>query len=296
MASVSENQIQIEYDTFGDPASPALLLIMGLGGQLIHWQEAFCRQISEAGYRVIRYDNRDTGFSTKFEGLNPEEVVDKAGALIAGKDVSVPYTLEDMADDALGLLDALNIEAAHMAGMSMGGMIAQTFAIRNPSRTLSLTSIYSHSGKWQDVSATQGALEALMAPMPDEREAYVDAAVGFYRLTYGSGLAFDEAFHKNLERRAYDRAFYPEGVGRQTLAILAQKDRTAALGKLAVPALIVHGDADPLVPLSDGRATADAIPGSELVVIKGMGHVVPNVDAFWTDIKDAMLKHMGKAG
>ena len=295
MASVRANQIQIEYDTFGDPASPALLLIMGLGGQLIHWQEAFCRQISDAGYRVIRYDNRDTGFSTKFAGLTAEAVMQKAGALLAGQDVDVPYTLEDMADDALGLLDALHIDAAHIAGMSMGGMIAQTFAIKYPARTLSLTSIYSHSGRWQDVSATQEALEALMGPMPVEREAYVDAAVDFYRSTYGPGVAFDEAFHKNLERRAYDRSFYPQGVGRQTLAVLSQKDRKEALGRLVVPSLIVHGDADPLVPLADGRATAGAIPGAELMVIKGMGHVVPNVNAYWSDIKDAMLKNMGKA-
>jgi len=295
MSAANANGIQIEYETFGDTASPALLLVMGLGGQLIFWQDKFCQKIADMGYNVIRYDNRDVGFSTKFEGLSSEEITEKIGALFMGQKVPVPYTIEDMATDAVGLLDALNINKAHICGMSMGGMIAQTFAINTPSRTMSLTSIYSHSGNWQDFATNQEVLEALIKPLPDERNAYVDVVLEYYMATYGSGLPFDEEFHRNIEGRAYDRAFYPEGVGRQMLAVLSQENRKEALGKLTVPSLIVHGDADPLVPLAGGKSTADAIPGAELMIVKGMGHVIPNLNAYWNDIKDAMIEHMRKA-
>jgi pimeloyl-ACP methyl ester carboxylesterase len=294
MPTATANGIQIEYETFGDSASPALLLIIGLGCQLIHWQDEFCQQIADSGYHVIRYDNRDVGLSTKIDGLSGKEIMEKIGALFMGQKVPVPYSIEDMADDAVGLLDALKIDKAHICGMSMGGMIAQTFVINNPSRTLSLTSIYSHSGKWQDFLSTQEVLEEMMKPVPEEREACVDAVLDLYRLTYGSGLLFDEEFYKTLEGAAFDRSFCPEGVGRQSIAILSQKDRTADLGELDVPTLVIHGEDDPLVPLAGGKATADAIPGAELMIVKGMGHVIPNLNAYWGGIKDAIINHMGK--
>ncbi|MBW2610883.1 MAG: alpha/beta hydrolase [Deltaproteobacteria bacterium] len=295
MTSVKANGIQIESDTFGDPSSPALLLIMGLGGQLIYWQDEFCQQIADSGYHVIRYDNRDTGLSTKFEGLSTEEIMEKIGALFMGQEVSVPYTIEDMAGDAVGLLDVLNIDKAHICGMSMGGFIAQTFALKNPSRTLSLTSIYSTPGNRSQYPPTQEVKEAMMEPIPSERGPYIDYMLKFFKLTFGSGLSFDEDFYKTLSEKAYDRSLCSEGTGRQYLAIMSQKDRTSELGELNVPSLIIHGDADPLVPLAGGQATADAIPGAELMIVKGMGHVIPNLNAYWSDIKDAIIEHVGKA-
>jgi pimeloyl-ACP methyl ester carboxylesterase len=294
MAVADANGIQIEYETFGEPSSPALLLIIGLGSQLIHWQEEFCQKIADEGYYVVRYDNRDAGLSTKFEGLGTTEIVEKMGALFSGQTVSTPYTIEDMADDAAGLLDALKIEKAHICGMSMGGFIAQTFAINNPSRTLSLTSIYSHCGNRSEFIPTQEAMEAMMEPVPAERERYIEYVVAFFKLIYGGGLPFDEEFHKKIAARAYDRSFCPDGTLRQYLAIMVQKDRGEALGKLKVPSLIIHGDDDPLVPLVGGKATAEAIPEADLMIIQGMGHVLPNLNAYWDDIKDALVKHMDK--
>ena len=295
MASVSANGIQIEYETFGDSSSPALLLIIGLGCQLIHWQDEFCQQIAENGYHVIRYDNRDKGLSTKFDGLTADEIMEKIGALFIGQKVPVPYTIEDMANDAAGLLDALIIDKAHICGMSMGGYIAQTFALNNPARTLSLTSIYSTPGDRSKYPPTQEVTEAMMQPEPLEREANIEHALAFFRLTYGTGLEFDEEFHRSLFARAYDRSFCPEGTGRQLLAIMSQKDREKDLRQLTIPSLVIHGDEDPLVPLAGGQATADAIPDAEFMVVKGMGHVAPNLNAYWGDIKDAMIKHMEKA-
>jgi len=295
VASVTANGIQIEYETFGDAASQALLLIIGLGCQLIHWQDEFCQQIADSGYQVIRFDNRDKGLSTRIEGPPAGQIMEKIIGLSMGLSVAVPYTIEDLADDALGLLDALNIDKAHICGMSMGGFIAQTLALKNPERTLSLTSIYSSPGSMTKYPPTPEMNEAMLQAEPLEREANIEHVVGFYKLTYGTGLAFDEEFHRSLQARAYDRSFFPEGTIRQLLAVLAQKDREEDLKQLKVPSLIVHGDADPLVPIAGGKATADAIPDSEFMVVKGMGHVLPSLNAYWGDIKNAMLKHMGNA-
>ena len=295
MATANANGIQIEYDTFGETSHPALLLIIGLGAQLIHWQDEFCQQIADAGYYVVRYDNRDTGLSTKFEGLGAEEIMEKIGGLFMGQGVPVLYTIEDMANDAKGLLDALNIDKAHICGMSMGGFIAQTFVLNNAARSLSLTSIYSTPGNWTKFPPTQEVSEAMMKPVPLEREPYIEYMIEFYKLTYGSGLPFDEDYHSTLFGKAYDRSICPEGSLRQLLASMAQDDRTSQLGELNVPTLIIHGDADPLVPLAGGQATADAIPGAKLMVVKGMGHVTPNLNAYWDKIKDAMIDHMEKA-
>jgi pimeloyl-ACP methyl ester carboxylesterase len=295
MASVTANGIQIAYETFGDPTSPALLLTIGLGAQMIHWQDEFCQQIADAGYHVIRYDNRDSGLSTKIGELREMEIMEKLMASFTGQAVSIPYTIEDMANDAAGLLDAVNIDKAHICGMSMGGMIAQTFAINNPLRTRSLISIYSTPGNRTLFPSTPEVSEAMMKPVPREREPYIDYMIDFYKLTYGPGLPFDEDYHRALFAKAYDRSLCPEGSLRQLLAVMTQDNRTSKLGDLKVPALIIHGDADPLVPLAGGQATADAIPGATLMVIKGMGHVTPNLNAYWSDIKDAMVNHMGKA-
>jgi pimeloyl-ACP methyl ester carboxylesterase len=295
VATANANGIQIEYDTFGKSSHPALLLIIGLGSQLIHWQDEFCQQIADNGFYVIRYDNRDSGLSTKFEELSSEEVKEKIMALFSGKEVSVPYTIEDMSCDAVGLLDEMKIKKAHICGMSMGGYIAQTFAINNPSRTISLTSIYSHSGNRNEFLPSQEAMEAMMKPVPKDRDGAIEHTVNFLRLIYGSGRPFDEEFYIRITSQAFDRSFCPEGTVRQFLAIIVQKDRTDDLGKLRIPSLVIHGDEDPLVPIAGGKATSEAIPDAEFMIMKGMGHVVPNLDAYWSDIKDAMIIHMGKA-
>jgi len=292
MAIAKVNGIEIEYEIFGASSSPALLLIIGLGCQLIHWQEAFCRQIADHGYRVIRFDNRDSGLSSKFSATTMPEIIEKIGALFMGQEVSIPYTIDDMANDVAELLDALSIDSAHICGMSMGGYIAQTFALNNPSRTFSLTSIYSHSGNRKAFLPAQNILEAMMTPPPEEREPFMEYMSSFNKLVYGSGRPFDEEFHRNLAGRSFDRSFCPEGTGRQYLAIMSQKDRAAALGGLGAPSLIIHGDEDPLVPMAGGKATADAIPDAKFKRIRGMGHVMPNLDNYWFDIMNAMIEHM----
>jgi len=292
MPQANVNGIQIEYETFGDKSSQPLLLIGGLGVQLIYWQDEFCTKISDQGYYVIRYDNRDTGLSTKFNEVSLTEAMEKIGALFMGEKVPVPYSIEDMANDAAGLLDFLDINQAHICGMSMGGYIAQTFVINNPSRTLSLTSIYSHSGNRKEFLPTQKVMEAMLTPTPEERGKYIEYMVSFFKLVYGSGLPFDDSFHQNLFGRSYDRSFCPEGVARHYLAIMTQKNRDSDLEKLTIPALIIHGDDDPLVPLVGGKATADAIPNSKLKIFKGMGHALPNLKTYWSDILDEMVKHM----
>lgn len=289
MAIAQSNGIEIEYETFGDPSHPALLLIAGLGIQLIGWESSLCQKIADSGYYVIRFDNRDTGFSTKCNQLSMEETTKKIFSILMGKKESVPYTIDHMADDAAGLLGFLNIDKAHLCGMSMGGFIAQTLAVNYPDLIASLTSVYSHPGKNSAFQPTKEAMEAMLAPTPAERNGYVEQMTSFFRLTYGNGLTFDERFHRGLAARLYDRSFYPEGVVRQYLAILTQKDRSEALRNIRVPALIIHGDDDALVPLSGGEATAESIPDSEFKIIKGMGHAMPGPNAWWADIVNALL-------
>ncbi|MCF8076514.1 MAG: alpha/beta fold hydrolase [Desulfotignum sp.] len=294
MSQANVNGVQIEYETFGDKSSPSVLLIMGLAGQLIHWQKEFCMKLSDHGYHVIRYDNRDSGLSTKFSEVRLTEAMEKIGALFMGEKVPVPYSIEDMANDAAGLLDLLDIKQAHICGMSMGGFIAQTFAINNPNRILSLTSIYSSSGNRKEFQPTKEVMEFMLTPIPEERDAYIEYTMKYFKLISGAGLPFGEDFHRNLAAQSYDRSFCPEGVARQSLAIMTQKDRASDLENLAIPALVIHGDDDPVVPLAAGKATAEAIPNSELKIIKGMGHAIPNLQAYWSDILDAMINHMGR--
>ncbi|RLB87196.1 MAG: alpha/beta hydrolase [Deltaproteobacteria bacterium] len=294
MSHAVVNGIQIEYETFGNPSSPSVLLIIGLACQLIHWQKEFCMKLSDQGFHVIRYDNRDSGLSTKFNELGLKDAMEKIGALFMGEKVQVPYGIEDMANDATGLLDFLDIQQADICGMSMGGYIAQTFALNNPDRILSLTSIYSSTGNRKKFNPTQEVMESMMTPMPEERGDYIEYTARYYKLISGTGIPFDEKFHRNLAGQSYDRSFCPEGAARQYLAIMSQNNRTSDLGKLKIPALIIHGDEDPLVPLAAGKATAEAIPNAELKLIKGMGHAVPNLNAYWSDILDAMKNHMEK--
>ncbi len=275
MAKAAANGIEIEYETMGDPSARPLLLIGGLADQLIHWDNELCRDLSQRGHYVIRFDNRDAGLSTK------------------SAQAASPYTLDDMADDAAGLLDALAIRKAHICGASMGGMIAQTVTIRHPSRVLSLISIYSTTGNKDLPPPRPDVLEFLLAPAPSEREAYIEHMAALFRVMAGPGFPFDEAWTRMITAKAYDRCFCPEGTGRQLLAIMNQANRKKALASVTVPTLVIHGTDDPVVPVEAGIDTAEAIPGAELMLIEGMGHDLPHGGA-WPRIVEAISAHTSK--
>ena len=294
MAKTTANGIQIEYDTFGRPSDAALLLIVGLTWQLIHWDEALCEELASRGHYVIRFDNRDTGLSTKFTEAGIPVIRQIIEALMKGEMIVPPYTIEDMADDAVGLLDALGIEKAHICGISMGGMIAQTIALNHRERISSLISIYSHTGNPALTWPTPAAMEILLTPPPEQREAYIDYAIKVCHVLSGSHFPPDEDWLRNIAAQAYDRSFYPEGVARQMAAVLSQNNRKKELRSVSAPTLVVHGEEDPLVPVEGGRDTADAIPGARLIIIEGMGHDLPH-DGAWPQIIDAIAEHIQKS-
>jgi len=281
--------VEIEYDTFGDPAAPALLLVMGLGAQMIAWDEELCERLVERGFFVIRYDNRDIGLSTKFDdGPQPDLT-----ALLSGDGSSAPYLLADMADDAVGLLDALGIARAHIVGASMGGMIVQSIAIAHPERVLSVCSVMSTTGARDVGQPTPEAMGALLVPPADSREQAIEQSVAGSRVISSTGYPFDEERVRERAGAAYDRSYNPAGMGRQLAAILASPDRTEALGHVELPTVVIHGDIDPLVTLSGGQATAAAIPGAELLVMPGMGHDLPL--GLWGSVVDAIAKNAERA-
>jgi pimeloyl-ACP methyl ester carboxylesterase len=280
------NGIELEYETLGNPDDPALLLIMGFTAQLIAWDDAFCQQLVDAGpFHVIRFDNRDVGLSSRIEGD-----VDLA-ELFSGTITSVPYGLEDMADDAAGLLDALGIDKAHVVGGSMGGMIAQLVAIRHPEKVLSLCSIMSTTGDRSVGQPTPEAMGALMQPAATSREEAIASGVATGRIL--SPVHYDEAKAADRAGRSYDRAFDPKGVARQMAAIGTQADRTEALAGVTAPTLVIHGRHDPLVTLSGGEATAKAVPGAELLILDEMGH--DNPEPLWPEIVAAITANARKA-
>jgi pimeloyl-ACP methyl ester carboxylesterase len=291
MTQVDSNGLQIEYETFGKPDSPALLLIIGLADQLIDWDENLCKQIAQRGHYVIRFDNRDTGLSTKIDDAGVPDIMKTIEALMTGESVNPPYTLEDMADDAVGLLDALAIEKAHICGMSMGGMIAQTVALNYPERVLSLISIYSSTGDPEEPQPKPEAMEVLLAPPPAEREAYIEFRMKFFNTISGPGFPYDQEWLRNHVAQEYDRSFCPQGAARQIMAILTQKSRKPALASLSMPTLVIHGNDDPLVRVECGKNTASAIPGAKMMIIDGMGHDLPHGGA-WPQIVDAIVDHM----
>jgi pimeloyl-ACP methyl ester carboxylesterase len=293
MARVRANGIEIEYDSFGSTKGRPLLLIMGLGGQMIMWDEGFCEALAERGHHVVRFDNRDVGLSTKFGAAGVPNVLELMQQAAAGKPLSVPYTLDDMADDAAALLDALGLESAHVCGASMGGMIAQTVAIRHGARLRSLVSIMSSTGDASVPPAKPEAMAVLMAPPPADRAGSLDAAVRTWRTIGSPGFPFDEAKIRARAGRLYDRAFYPEGTARQLAAILAHGSRAERLRGVGAPTLVIHGAADPLVPLEGGRHTAASIPGAELLVIEGMGHDLP--EGAWPQLVGAISELTAKA-
>lgn len=292
MTQVSANGIRIEYDTFGEETSPALLLIMGLGTQMIAWHDEFCEILANRGCYVIRFDNRDVGLSSKFEEMGIPNMMEVFASAFEGNPVLSPYTLDDMADDAVGLLSALGIEKAHICGASMGGMIAQVIAYRHPDRIKSLVSIMSTTGDPALPPATPDAMSAISSPAPVDREASIEHFVETWRLIGSPGFPFDEQRVRNLGIRAFDRCFYPQGWARQMVAIMAHGDRSERLKNVRVPTLVIHGSEDKLVPVEGGKATAAAIPGAELLIIEGMGHDFP--EGAWQYIIDAVVNHIGK--
>ena len=289
MPNVQANGIKIEYEEIGSPLAPPLLLIHGLGTQMVLWPDEFCGQLAARGFRVIRFDNRDVGLSTKFDEQCPDPVPLQA-QVMAGEAVDAPYTLNDMAADAVALLGVLGIGSAHIVGASMGGMIAQLVAIDHPQATLSLTSIMSTPNpRWDEASPE--VVEASAQPLPSGRAEAIAQGVEMWRVLNGPGFEFDEELMRKAEARAYDRSVDTAGRARQSIAILTNGDRTRPLGNVKAPTLVIHGDGDPLVPVSGGYATAEAVPGAKMVVIEGMGHELPR--GAWAQMIDAIAKHAG---
>jgi pimeloyl-ACP methyl ester carboxylesterase len=280
------NGVELEYETVGDPAGRPLLLVQGLGAQLISVEDGLCEALASRGFLVIRYDNRDAGLSTWFDDAPSVQLA----AIWGGDHSSLAYTLEDMADDAVAVLDAAGVEAAHVAGISLGGMIAQLLATRHPGRVRSLASIMSTTGDRAVGRPTGEAVSVLVASMPHDRDAFIEQAVANTRaISSGTAFPFDAEAVRRGAARSYDRAYHPKGTGRQFAAILAAGDRTEALRGIEVPTLVVHGTEDQVIAVSGGEATAAAIPGARLLLVPGLGHELP--PGFWPTLADALAEN-----
>lgn len=293
MAQATANGIRIAYDTFGERSQPAFLLIAGNGAQMLFWDAALCDRLARTGLFVIRFDNRDAGLSTKFDAAGIPDIMATIKAVMAGKVVESAYSLEDMADDAVGLLAALGIEKAHICGASMGGMIAQVVAYRHPEQVLSLTSIMSSTG---NPGLTQGkpeAIAAVVAPPPEEREAYIAHNLDTWRKIWSPGFPFEEERARAFLEKSFDRSHYPQGMARQNAALMVSGDRRPSLSAIQAPTLVIHGADDPLIPVEAGQDTALSIPGARLLVIDGMGHDLPT--GAWAAIVSAIAQHVKQA-
>jgi pimeloyl-ACP methyl ester carboxylesterase len=280
--------VEICFETFGDPADPAMLLIMGLGTQMLAWHEDFCRQLAGRGFFVIRHDNRDIGRSSRLTHLGTPPL-----RKIVRRDRHPAYTLTDMAADSVGVLDHLGIRRAHVVGASMGGMIAQTIAIRFPHRVLSLVSIMSNTGSFWTGQPAMGMYALLLRPAPRERDAYIQHGIDLFMKIGGSGYASEIEDLRDIATRSFDRGIDAAGPLRQLHAIVADRDRAQQLRRLRVPTTVIHGTEDKLVRPSGGRATAKAIPDATLVEIPGMGHGLPR--GAWPRIIGAIAENDGRA-
>jgi pimeloyl-ACP methyl ester carboxylesterase len=265
------NGIELAYQEMGDPDGEPLLLVMGLATQMIAWNEEFCALLADRGFRVVRFDNRDIGRSTKLDDAGVPSRVD----MLAGRRATAAYLLKDMARDTVGLMDHLGIESAHLVGASMGGMIVQTVAIEYPERVRSLVSIMSTTGSRRVGQPSRKAMSVLLGAPPKGRDAAIERTVKTFRVIGSPGFPFEEAHVREMAGISYDRGRSAAGVIRQLHAILASGDRTRALHDVRVPALVIHGSKDPLVRPAGGRLTAKAIPGARLKMIEGMGHDLP---------------------
>ena len=288
------NGIELCYEIFGRPDAEPMLLIMGLGAQMIHWDDDFCRQLAARGFRVIRFDNRDIGKSTRLSGgkrLTPVELLKLRFLRIP---VQAPYKIHDMARDVIGLLDVLGIDSAHLVGASMGGMIAQEIAIAFPERVRSLTSIMSTTGDPKVPPPTREAAAVLMAPPPKSKDEYLARHGQTWKILRAGSFPEDEALDRSRAERTFERGLNPAGVGRQLRAVLASGSRKQRLASVKAPTLVIHGTVDPLVHPAGGRDTAASIPGARLLMIEGMGHALPI--RMWPQIIDAIDRHAHAAG
>jgi pimeloyl-ACP methyl ester carboxylesterase len=296
MAELSEERlapvsgIEIAYQEAGDPDAPPLMLVMGLGTQMLGWDEELCGLLAERGFRVVRFDNRDIGHSTMLEAAGVPSRLD----LFVGRRESAAYLLSDMANDTIGLMDHLGIDSAHIVGASMGGMIGQSLAIEHTERVRSLVSIMSTTGSRRVGTPTLEAFGALLAKAPKGRDAYIERIVKTFKVIGSPAYPMDEPRFRELAGRLYDRSHNPRGVLRQMHAISASGDRTAALRKLKLPATVIHGTRDSLVRPSGGRATARAIPGARLRIVEGMGHDLPR--ALWPTFVGEIADTASRAG
>jgi pimeloyl-ACP methyl ester carboxylesterase len=286
MPAIQVGDVELFYELRRERNEPLLLLIMGLGGQLTSWDTGFCDSLIEAGFGLLLFDNRDTGLSTSFESTGIPSFED----LFAGTGTP-PYSIEDLAADAAGLLEALGFESAHVLGVSMGGMIAQALAISRPDLVLSLCSIMSTTGAPNTGMPTDEAIGALLAKSPTDREGYVDHQVVLWKVLGSPGYPFDEPAIREKAAASFDRSFRPDGVTRQFAAIIGARDRTPGLEKLAMPTLVVHGDEDKLMTPGGGAATAAAVPGARLMKIPGMGHELPA--EVWDEVAAAVAANAG---
>ncbi len=289
MPKARANGIDIEYEQFGNPADRPLVLIMGLGSQMVLWPRAFCERLAAAGHWVVRFDNRDVGLSTQLDDAGMPKIFEVLAAREEGRQADVPYLLSDMAADTVGLMDALDIDKAHICGLSMGGMIAQTIAIEHPHRVISLISMESTTGE-PDLPAEPEVAGALIKPIPAEREAYIRYMLDLFRLFAGGSDQYDEETQREMSAMSYDRSVNPAGFARQFAAVVASGGRRRALASVKVPALVIHGTADTLFPSEHGKDTADAIPGARFLLIKGLGHGTA-YPGLWEEMEEAIITH-----
>jgi len=292
MPRANANGIELEYETFG--SGPPIVLVMGIGCQMIWWRTAFCQALADRGFQVIRFDNRDIGLSTWLDHAQVPPMRAMLPKALLGLRVDAPYTLVDMADDVVGLLDHLGLDRAHVVGTSMGGMIAQLVAIHHPDRTASLTSIMSTTGERRYLGRPD-ALRALLGPVPRSRDEVVQRTVDTFRVISAGGPMFDADRDeiRALAAVAYDRSFHPRGFVRQLAAILASGHRRHTLKTITAPTLVLHGERDPLIPVAAGRATAQLVPGARLHVLREMGHAMPT--QLWTELIDQIAAHAGSS-
>ena len=278
MPTVAANGIELAYDSFGEADRDAILLISGLGTQMIRWTVPFCEGLAERGYRVIRFDNRDAGLSSHFRQYPPPDFNALAASLMSGQQPEVCYTLNDMAADGIGLLDALRINKAHVVGRSMGGMIAQIMASDHAHRVLSLASIMSSTGNPALPQVAPDMMAMMLRPTPDpsvDEAGFVSHSLAFARRIAGSGYPFDAEEHRCLVLEEARRAYDPGGSGRQLAAMAVAGDRRHCLATIAKPTLVVHGMDDPIFPPDCGKDTAASIRGADLILMDGMGHDLP---------------------
>jgi len=295
MPAVAANGLHLEYESLGDPRAPAIVLVMGLGMQLIAWPDAFCADLVARGFRVVRFDNRDCGLSSRIAARRRPNLLLAVTAARLGWPLRAPYTLDDMAADTVGLMDALGIDRAHVVGASLGGMIAQVMAARFPRRVLTLTSIMSTSGNRRASRGTRAAMQAIFGKPsdPHDPEAVVDHLVRAFGVIGSPAFPTDKAELRERIARSVRRAHYPAGIARQLLAVIAAGDRRRQLATIAAPTLVIHGADDPLLPVAAGRDTAKHIPGAKLLVIDGMGHDLP--PALLPRLAEAIAAHCAGA-